>query len=592
MKEKEYRGRSLSRRRRGGDIITGNPKKTCNRKGDCPDSRDPARRGCKKLLAICFCGVSVLIICSSAQAHKVLPLSDALSSEAYDFIDRMISKQYLTGIVKNTRPYSRDEVGYILIQLNQQLKQNQVKLSAIEQSRLKRLLDFLYFENFYKDAKSPSTQNLLFKNSTLEASGKGYRFIMGLEAGEEIVSREKVKNSGTAYITMLRPIVYGEVKDNFAFYTDLIFYYLSGEQFADVPKTEARESQTGLNSSTAAFTVAFAQFNLPWFELLLGKGNLYWGPGRHGALLVSDNPLPFNMIQLTAHYPSARFPRRKGPNVKFHAFTGILGSSLSRKYLSGHRLEIGLWDRVNLGIAETIAYADRFEAVYLNPLQIYLVSELPVKYIRGEGRESPDNVLISGDFDLLLRKNLSVYGELMIDDFQPNYGLRSYRHQGSRFGWLLGLYYVNPFSLPDSEFRLEYAFINQYAYTHYTPANYTNYDRVIGHRIGSDADDVWLHFRRWLTSTFLVSVSFEIERHGEGNANKTHPSYAPYDEEWEFLSGITESTSSVSLSLSYTSIGRYLAEFAYTLSRAKNVDNQLNRNATEHQLVLRGQYRF
>jgi hypothetical protein len=539
-------------------------------------------------------------------AHDLLdiPLNDPLYQDAYDFIDRIVAQRFVKGVVKNTRPYSRGEVVEILTQLNNQVKQNQVKLSSIEQRRLERLLSLLAIEKDEVSIPDSTGRDVVNSGQAeqsdipqsgdafLEAKGNQYHFTLDVEAGEEVVSQKvSESDSETGYITMLRPTVSGRVYCNFAFYSDLKFYYLSGAQFEEIPKTEARSVQGGLGATTAATTTAYALFKTPWFGLLLGKDKLYWGPGRHGALLVSDNPLPMNMVKLIAQYPSGPFQLQKGPHIKFHAFTGALGSGISRKYMSGHRVEMNVRDRINLGIAETILFANRFETIYLNPLQIYTVTELPVKVIRGEGKESPDNVLISGDFELLL-KNLSVYGELMIDDFQPNYGWRSYRHWGSKFGLLFGLYYINPFSFPDSEFRLEYAFINQYAYTHDNNTNYTSFDSVIGHWIGSDADDLWVNFKHWFTGDFHTSVSFELKRHGEGNVNKPHPQDAPFEEEWEFLSGITESISSVSLSLSYTSVGRYLAELAYTLSRVKNVDNQLNRNATEHQLVLQGNYRF
>ena len=557
-----------------------------------------------KLLIIT--AVIILFIASQSiivWAHDLLdiPLSDPLYQDAYDFIDRIVAKRIVKGVVKNTRPYLRGEVVEILTQLNNQVKQNQVKLSRIEQRQLEKLLSLLDIERYGKQNSNNEISTPLStgqdlvnsgRDAFLEAKGNQYHFTLDVEAGEEVVSRSATDSEReTGYVTMLRPTVLGSVYQNFVFCSDLKFYYLSGAQFEDIPKTEARSVQGGLGATTAATTTAYALFKTPWFGLLLGKDQLYWGPGRHGTLLVSDNPLPMNIVKLIAHYPSGPLQRQKGPHIKFHAFTGALGSENSRKYLSGHRVEMNVRDRINLGIAETIVFANRFETIYLNPLQIYTVTELPVKVIRGEGLESPDNVLISGDFDLLL-KNLSVYGELMIDDFQPNYGVRSYRHWGSKFGFLFGFYYVNPFSIPDSSLRFEYTFINQYAYTHSTPANYTDYDRVIGHWIGSDADDFWVNFRHWFTPTLSSSVSFEIERHGEGNANKPHPKDAPYEDEWEFLSGITESTHSICLGVSYNSIGKYSVALEYTRSWIKNTNHQVDVNDTKNQVLLSGQYRF
>jgi len=99
-------------------------------------------------------------------------------------------------------------------------------------------------------------------------------------------------------------------------------------------------------------------------------------------------------------------------------------------------------------------------------------------------------------------------------------------------------------------------------------------------------------------------LEYQLERHGEGNVNKPHPSGAPDDDEWEFLSGVTESTSSLSLALafSYTSVGKYFTNGEYTYSRIKNArsnarlrlnaENQPGVNRTTQQFILRGSYRF
>jgi hypothetical protein len=89
-----------------------------------------------------------------------------------------------------------------------------------------------------------------------------------------------------------------------------------------------------------------------------------------------------------------------------------------------------------------------------------------------------------------------------------------------------------------------------------------------------------------------MALSYELERHGEGNVNKPHPQDAPWEEEWEFLSGVTESTNSLSLGLSYATIGRYFADLKYTVSWIENVQNKLNQNGTRHQFILEGSYRF
>jgi len=547
------------------------------RKVDCIISR--------KRLKYLVISITILWQASIVPAQLLdVPLSDELYREVYDFIDKMITHQAVVKIFKNTLPYSHAEIAQVLIELDRKVKEWQLKLSQVEQRKLERYLQ-LFSEN---SPISHSSSELKSQNTHLfQIKGEKHRFAIDFGIGEDIISRGgEAGKAQTAHTTLFRPTVFGQIRDDFAFYSDLKAYFLGATRFEDFPKTEARTYHAPQKTASAALTAYYMKFKLPWFELFFGKDNLHWGPGRHGALLISEYPLPMNMIKLTARYHP----------VKFQSVTGILDSNLASKYLSAHRLEFNLWQKLRLGIAETIVYGERFEIVYLNPVQIYTVTEIPSKIVKGEKIRSPDNLLDSVDFDLTLLKNLEFYGELLLDDFKMfSYGLRSYRNWASKFGVLLGCYYVDPFSLTDTEMRIEYAFINQYTYTHRNPINtYTHFDSIIGHKIGTDADDLWLSVRHWFTPNFTMSLGYELERHGEGDVNKPHEGKkdARDDDEWEFLSGVTESTNSLSLGFSYATIGRYFADLKYTVSWIKNVKNKLNENSTRHQFILECSYRF
>ena len=507
---------------------------------------------------------------ASAQLLDV-PLGDELYHEVYDFVDRMVAHGYVTKVFKNTQPYSHGEVAQILGELEQKVKEGSLKLSKVEKDRLRQLLTNL-------QVIAPSNESN--KAHLFQTQGEKHKFGFDFGVGESTISRKQDSDeSKTGYAILFRPTVIGQIRDDFAFFSDLKVYYLSATQFPDIPKTEVRMSQPAKETQTASLSNYYIKAKLPWFSILFGHDNLHWGPGRHGALLVSKHPLPMNMLKLQAQY----YP------VKFQSVTARLGSHLDKKYLSGHRLEFNLWDKLRLGIAETVVYGHRFEMVYLNPVQIYTTTEFVFPQAVGEN----DNVLISGDLDLIPLRNLELYGEVMIDDYRPfSYSPKNW---GNKFGLLFGGYWVDPFWIPDTDLRLEYTFVNQYAYTHSNKINaYTHFDSVIGHQIGTDADDLWLNLNHWFTANFAASFTYERQRHGEGDVNKLHEEEegASDDDEWEFLSGVTESTHSIILSASYNLIGKYSVALEYTRSWIKNADNQDGVNDTNNQVLLSGQYRF
>jgi hypothetical protein len=505
-----------------------------------------------------FLIISIIILLQSLVASAQLldvPEGDELYRDVYVLVDRLVAKGYVTKLFKNTQPYSQGEIAEIMTELD---KAAQLKLSKVEKQRLNRLYAF-------------SQKDYLF-----QTQGEKHKFGFDFGVGESTISR-KQDESKTGYAILFRPTAIGQIRDDFAFYSDLKVYYLSATQFPDIPKTEVRMSQPAKETKTASLSNYYIKAKLPWFSIFFGHDNLHWGPGRHGALLLSEHPLPMNILKLQAQY----YP------VNFQAVAARLGSSIDKKYLSGHRLELNLWDKCAVGIAETVVYGHRFETVYLNPVQIYTTTEFVFPEAVGEN----DNVLISGDLDLVPLRNLELYGEVMIDDYRPfSYSPKNW---GNKFGVLFGGYWVDPFQIPDTDLRLEYAFVNQYAYTHSNKINaYTHFDSPIGHQIGTDADDLWLNLKHWFTPNFTVSLSYELERHGEGNVNKPHPSGAPDDDEWEFLSGVTESTHSICLGASYNMIGKYSVALEYTHYWMENVENQAGINDTSNQVLLSGQYRF
>jgi hypothetical protein len=528
-----------------------------------------------KLAIISVISLLFCISTASSQSLVNLPLEDELYAEVYQFIDRAFAQKSVSRIFKNSLPYEKKEVARILTELDERVKNGEVKLSTIEAQKLKQFLKHFNVK--------PKDERYL-----IHARGEDIDFGVNFGLGESVISREKEGSRKTATATLFRPVFTGQIRDDFVFYSDLKIYLLSKTQFDDIPKREGLVATRLEETSSAGLANFYLKFDLPWFELFWGKESVHWGPGRGGALVLSENPIPINMVRLTASYHP----------VKYQAFTGILDSDITeQKYISSHRFEYQPFTNLQLGISETIVYSERFEARYLNPLQIYLISQVSDKFFNEELQRNADNALISLDFDLIPHKGIELYGELLIDDTQQfsSRPFEAFKNWGTKFGVLFGGYYVNPFSLQDTELRAEYAFVNQYTYTHHTLTNdYTHAGGLIGHRIGTDADDLWIQVRRYFSTNLTGTLEFEQERHGEGRYNKPHrlEEDATREDEWEFLSGVVESTRSIRLGALYSLINRYAIVVEFTQSWIRNDENQQGANRGANQVILSGQYRF
>ncbi|MDE0425135.1 MAG: hypothetical protein OXN25_09720 [Candidatus Poribacteria bacterium] len=501
-----------------------------------------------------------------------VPLKPELSDfnrETYRFIHRLLNKRVLPGIPRGSLPLTRKQVVSYLLEVHQKQENGEIRLSIIDQKRLNALLAF-YRE--VREFSKPATE--IPQGGRLHVmtmAGDDYRFSFDLRGSQRVITHlvdnlsDEQPVEGNMLVTTLYPHLYGQVRDSFAFTTDIAHRFVYGEIFDDFfpDETKIRQAEGRLKNRTAIN--AYLKFNLPWFELQLGQDTLQWGPGYHDSLLISKNPLAMDMIKLQANYGS----------VTFTAFTGILedmATDINDKYISGHRVEGYFWDRFGFGISEVVVYGNRFEPGYLNPINIYLINEQPISRADGRVGGSGDNVLMSVDMRFRPVDDFEIYGELMVDDGNP---AANFKHWDTKFGILGGIYLTDPFGIPDTDFHAEYAFINQYAYTHVNPVNvYKHFTTPIGHQIGSDADNLWLELRHRWTDRLETVFGYELERHGSGNINKEHPADAPKDDVWTPLSGITQSEHRLSVGANWVVIGKYSLYAEWARVWRRNLGNR------------------
>lgn len=534
-----------------------------------------------------------------------VPLNPDLSDfnrETYRFIHRLLNKKVLPGIPRGSLPLTYKQVVSSLLEVKQKQESGEITLSAIDQKRLNDLLAFFWDDRASSKRAtetaneaapgSTSTKRHLMAHTGVHA-GEDYRFFFDMRGSQRFISRlvdnvsQEPPVEGNMFVTTIYPHLYGQVGEKFAFTTDIAHRFVYGEFFEDFfpDETKIRQLEGDLKNRTAIN--GYLKFNLPWFELQLGQDTLQWGPGYHDSLLVSKNPLAMDMIKLQATYSP----------ITFTAFTGILedmAEDINQKYISGHRAEGYFWNKFGFGISEVVVYGSRFEPGYLNPVNIYLINEQPISRADGRVPGSGDNVLMSIDMRLRPVDNFELYGELMVDDGNP---AANFKHWDTKFGVLGGIYLTDPFGIPDTDFHAEYAFINQYAYTHVNPVNvYKHFTTPIGHQIGSDADNLWLEMRRRWTDKLETVFGYELERHGSGDIDKEHPADAPKDDVWTPLSGITQSDHRLSVSANWVVIGSRVGSYSIYAEWARvwqrNVGNRRDVHENANEIEAKFLYRW
>ena len=156
------------------------------------------------------------------------------------------------------------------------------------------------------------------------------------------------------------------------------------------------------------------------------------------------------------------------------------------KYFAFHHVSVNIGKKFNLGLFESVIFAPKdsvnqntFQLNYLNPIIFY-------RAIEQQGG-SPDNVLLGGDFKWNVVKKVSLYGQVVIDEFVLSQLKSGKGWWGNKFALQGGLKYIDAFSVPNLDIQLEANLVKPYMYSHDTQYDsYSNYNQPLAHPLGAN----------------------------------------------------------------------------------------------------------
>ena len=245
-------------------------------------------------------------------------------------------------------------------------------------------------------------------------------------------------------------------------------------------------------------------------EITVGRMPLWWGPGRHGSLLLSNNARPFDMLRTTT-----------APQL-LPGFLGYLGlvqaelfvtrlereRAVSEPILAGVRVSTRLNPYMEIGACRTAQFGGEGRSVSGQTI-------LNVITARNENDvDDPGNQLASLHARLIVPLSFQpfeVYGELGGEDEAGGFF--------SDVAYLAGVYLprIGPWSWVEATFEITDTSASGERRTWYTngnfPDGYTFRDDIIGHHVGTDGLDVYLGLVFHPQEDFRVHLSYNYEEH-------------------------------------------------------------------------------
>lgn len=158
---------------------------------------------------------------------------------------------------------------------------------------------------------------------------------------------------------------------------------------------------------------------------------------------------------------------------------------LDRKYAAMHHLSMNVTDWLNIGLFEGVVFGrkNRFDFQYLNPV-IFL------RHVEGTVG-SPDNALAGIDFKANAFKSFQFYGQLLLDEFQFSEIFKNDGYWANKYGYQLGVKYVDAFSIKNLDLQLETNRVRPFTYSHNdSVANYTHYNLPLAHPLEANFQEL------------------------------------------------------------------------------------------------------
>ncbi|MDD5449880.1 MAG: capsule assembly Wzi family protein [Candidatus Omnitrophica bacterium] len=295
--------------------------------------------------------------------------------------------------------------------------------------------------------------------------------------------------------------------------------------FSVTPALRATENDTEL-----FFDEADAKFSIRNVEISLAKSAMWWGPGFHGSMLISNNAKPLTLARIRSinnfKLPWV-FEKLGSFGVNFFVSKLEKDRAVPEPLFSGLRLEWAPLPYLIVGANRTsIMQGKGRQGFHLNDYWNTFVAKNELSHGQPSDKDTDQLASFDAKFVVplspatLIASGIELYGEWAGEDKFAFW-------ENESPGYLLGFFLPNIFRDKGTDLRVEYAKNKSGWYNHgiYNAAGggtaYTYEGNIIGHHMGGDADDLFLRISKELSflstpyfDTVKVGAQFDFERHG------------------------------------------------------------------------------
>lgn len=353
--------------------------------------------------------------------------------------------------------------------------------------------------------------------------------IVNLSVGTDRIQQRNV------FVNTRGVLVQGNVKNRFFFYSSFhenqaryISYVDSLVRLRQVVPGQGKVKF--LDNEVFDFSMAtggLAYHGGKHFDVVFAQDKLFIGDG-YRSMLLSDNGYPMPFLRANMTFWKFRY------SVIYTVMQDLQSTpdqniGYPKKYATFHYLDlnVGRRNRLSLGLFEAVLWkpaASRgYELHYLNPFLFIR----PVENSLG----SPDNALLGLNVRWKASSSLSVYGQVMLDEFLLDEVRAGKGWWGNKQALQAGVKSMDVAGVQGLNAQTEFNLARPFTYQHRSSAqNYTHYNQPLAHPLGADFYES-ITFLNYRYHRFFAEMKFQYAVTGKdtGGVNLGNDIFESYD---------------------------------------------------------------
>ena len=282
-------------------------------------------------------------------------------------------------------------------------------------------------------------------------------------------------------------------------------YYISNHVIpgASLLKFSDDTSTMVINHNTASGYIVYQPNK--YVDIQMGHGRNFLGNGFR-TFYMSDFSRDHFFVRANTRFWRINYTNIWGQIYDYNVQTQR--NLPKRHYYATTYANVNLTKKLNVGLFQTVSFQrdsgysnGGYDLEYLNPIIFYKPIE--------NGLNSPDKVILGGDFKYNFARHFQLYGQAVISEFRIKDIIKRNGWFGNKWATQLGIKYIDVLGIKNLDVQAESNIARPYMYTSFNALNaYVNYNQNMAHPLGANFYENVLIIRCQPTNRLNLKTTF------------------------------------------------------------------------------------